>query len=419
MSKKLSRTAIALAVALAAPSAWSAGYQVAEHSASGLGRAFSGEAAVADNASVLARNPAAMTLFERASTSAAISYIDPNIDIEHTGPSRRQSAEDVAPFALVPASYYIAPINDQFAWGIALFTTYGVATDYPDDFNQGSSAGDTSLVSVTINPNIAWKANEYWSVGAGLSAVYGTAELNRHKGLLSFNGANGNASDKLITMEGDTFGFGWNVGTLYELDDKNRWGLAYRSEVTLDFTGDFTDHTGAAAGLPAGTTIKGDLEVVLPATLEASGFNQIDDRWAVHYSVLWTEWSKFKELRATNSQCDSTIVGGAPGVCFLKEEHYENTLRWSLGATHTLNDTWTLRAGFAFDEQAGEATLSIPDTDRYWYSIGATHQYSSNLSFDAGFTLIASKSDTFVEDGETFKGTGNALIYALQANYTF
>ncbi|MEZ8128900.1 outer membrane protein transport protein [Enterovibrio norvegicus] len=415
MSKKLSRTAIALAVALAAPSAWSAGYQVAEHSASGLGRAFSGEAAVADNASVLARNPAAMTLFERASTSAAISFIDPNIDIEHTGPSREQTAEDVAPYAIVPASYYISPINDQFAWGIALFTTYGVATDYPDDFNQGSSAGDTSLVSVTINPNVAWKPNEQWSLGVGLSAVYGMAELNRHKGTLA-QAIGGNPSDKLITMEGDTFGFGWNLGALYELDSNNRWGAGYRSEVTLDFTGDFTDHTGAAAQLAPGSTIKGDLEVVLPATLEVSGFHQLNNDWAVHYSVLWTEWSQFEELRATNSQCNSS--DGA-GVCFLKEEHYENTLRWSLGATHELTDTWTLRAGLAFDEQAGEATLSIPDTDRYWYSIGATHQYSSNLSFDAGFTLIKSKSGTFVEDGENFNGTGNALIYALQTNYQF
>ncbi|WP_325893385.1 outer membrane protein transport protein [Grimontia sp. NTOU-MAR1] len=418
MSKKLSRSALAVAIALTAPSAWSAGYQVAEHSASGLGRAFSGEAAVADNASVLARNPAAMTMFEKTSVSGALSFIDPNVDISHEGPSRNQTAKDVAPYAIVPASYMISPVNDKLSVGLGFFTTYGVATDYPDDFNQGSSAGDTSLVSVTINPTIAWKATDQLSVGAGISAVYAHAELNRHKGITAtFLG--GNASDKTITMEGDTFGFGWNVGALYEHDQHNRWGLGYRSQVTLDFEGDFTDHTGVAAQLPPGTTIKGDLEVVLPATLEASGFNQLDEKWAIHYSVLWTQWSKFKELRATNNQCDSSLVGGGAGICFLKEEHYDDALRWSFGFTHSLNEQWLLRAGFAYDEQAGEATLSIPDTDRYWYSTGATYQYSQDLSFDAGFTYINSQSNTFTEDGETFRGDGNALIYALQANYQF
>ncbi|SKA50375.1 outer membrane protein transport protein [Enterovibrio nigricans] len=415
MSHKYLKTAIAITVACTSSLAWSAGYQVSEHSASGLGRAFAGEAAVADNASVLARNPAAGTLFKRATTSGVISFVDPNVDVSHTGPSREQSVKDVAPYAIVPASYYISPINEQFSWGVALFTGYGVATGYPDDFNQGRSAGDTSLVSVTFNPSIAWQANEHWSLGVGLSAVYGIAELNRHKGLLAL-AIGGNASDKLITMEGDTFGFGWNIGALYALDPNNRFGFAYRSEVTLDFDGDFTDHTGIAAGLPPGTTLTGKLEAVLPATFEFSGFHQVAPAWAVHYSVLWTEWSQFKELRATNTRCNSS--DGA-GVCFLKEEHYENALRWSVGVTHNLNDDWTVRAGFAFDEQAGKATLSIPDTDRYWYSIGATYQYSSDLSFDAGFTLIDSKSGTFTEDGEIFDSSGNALIYAMQANYTF
>ncbi len=63
---------------LFACNAHSAGFQVAEHSASGLGRAFSGGegGAVADNASVLARNPAAMTLFKEAQFSGALSIID-------------------------------------------------------------------------------------------------------------------------------------------------------------------------------------------------------------------------------------------------------------------------------------------------------------------------------------------------------
>lgn len=80
---------------LFACNAQSAGFQVVEHSASGLGRAFSGEAAVADNASVLARNPAAMTLFEQAQFSGAISVIDPEINIYDT--FYDEHSDDIAP----------------------------------------------------------------------------------------------------------------------------------------------------------------------------------------------------------------------------------------------------------------------------------------------------------------------------------
>lgn len=88
-----------------------------------------------------------------------------------------------------------------------------------------------------------------------------------------------------------------------------------------------------------------------------------------------------------------------------------------------MNQDWTLRAGFAYDEKAGKSTLSIPDSDRYWYSAGATYRYSPSLTFDAGLTYIASKSGSFSEKsllGErTFDSKGAAYIAALQANYTF
>ncbi|MCV5626610.1 outer membrane protein transport protein, partial [Escherichia coli] len=78
--------------------------------------------------------------------------------------------------AFVPASYFIQPINDQWAWGIGLFSNYGLSTEYDKSFNAGSGAGDTSLVTFNINPNIAYRINEQFSIGAGINAVYGAAE---------------------------------------------------------------------------------------------------------------------------------------------------------------------------------------------------------------------------------------------------
>jgi len=392
-----------------------AGFQVAEHSASGLGRAFSGEGAVADNASVLARNPAAMTLFETAQFSGALSIVDPEVNVYDV--DNKEQSNDVAPLQVVPAAYYISPINENWAWGIGMFTNYGVATDYPDDISAGDMAGDTSLLSVNINPNIAYRINESFSVGGGLNLVYAEAELTRHKGELA-NFVGGNASDNLIGMTGETFGYGWNVGAMYELNENNRFSIGYRSAVDLDFDdGEFSSYD---SGIANASKVDGRLQIELPAIIELSAFHQLNEQWAIHYGWQQTDWSSFTELKATSPDCND----GVAGQCFYKPEKYDDNNRYSFGVTYQLNAEWTLRTGYAFDEQAGEATLSIPDSDRTWYSAGLTYVWSENMTIDAGFALVVSDEGEFTETNSadqerTFEAEGTAYLTAVQLNYTF
>ncbi|MCG2835791.1 outer membrane protein transport protein [Photobacterium sp. WH77] len=415
MSKRFHVTALAVAAALTSLQAQSAGFQVAEHSASGLGRAFAGEAAIADNAAVLARNPAASTMFKQRALSGGLSIVDPAIDVDSV--NRDQKANDIAPPGFVPAGYYIQPINDKLAFGLALFSNYGVTTDYDPSFHAGSSAGETSLITVNFNPSIAYRVNKQLSLGAGVSAIYGSAELNRFLGDLAVAVPGADPSDKSVNMEGDTWGFGWNVGALFELNDNNRFGLSYRSQTDMDFEGDFTDYTGRITGSP-NNTVPGDLTVVLPAIAEFSGFHQLNNQWAVHYSVQWTQYSKFEELRATGDQCVPGY-GGSAGLCLLKDEKYDDTFRYAIGTTYNINTEWTVRGGYAFDEQAGKPTLSIPDTDRNWFTAGATYNYNANLSFDAGIAYLIADELTFTEDGDTFESSGGAIIASGQVNYSF
>ncbi|MDO6575081.1 outer membrane protein transport protein, partial [Staphylococcus pasteuri_A] len=85
-----------------------------EHSATGLGRSFAGEAAIADNASVMARNPAAMSMFDTIAVSGALTYISPDVYVKgNTGVDEIDKAltnDDVVPGAAVPAGYFIQPL---------------------------------------------------------------------------------------------------------------------------------------------------------------------------------------------------------------------------------------------------------------------------------------------------------------------
>ncbi|WP_421352282.1 outer membrane protein transport protein [Aeromonas sp. 604443] len=420
------KSLIAATIALATGQVHAAAFQLNEHSASGLGRAYAGEAAIADNASVLARNPAAMTTFEKMAVSVSGTYIKPDVDVNGsvatplgTVPA---SESGIAPSAFVPAAYFIQPLNDQWAWGIGLFSNYGLSTEYSKTFPAGAGAGDTELMTLNINPNIAYRINEHFSVGAGINAVYGAAELNRYAGLLGplnppSQGGPLATDTRLAHLKGDTWGFGWNVGTLYEVNENHRFALTYRSQVDMSFDGDFQ-------GLTSGNrTVDGNLKLDLPAQAEFAGYHRLNQQFAVHYSVNWTDWSAFQELKATSGQC-------AGGVCLQKDEKFKDSTRYSIGGTWYINPAWEARIGFAYDNSPIEPeyrSLSIPDSDRVWYSAGATYHINTDMSIDFGMAYLDGKEVDVNEglrnhsDPLRWKGSshGNAFLASAQFNMKF
>ncbi|HDO1317467.1 outer membrane protein transport protein [Aeromonas veronii] len=421
------KSLIAATIALATGQVHAAAFQLNEHSASGLGRAYAGEAAIADNASVLARNPAAMTTFDKMAVSVSGTYIKPDVDVDgavYAGANKMAPASEsgIAPAAFVPASYFIQPLNDQWAWGIGIFSNYGLSTEYSKTFPAGAGAGDTELMTFNINPNIAYRINEHFSVGAGINAVYGAAELNRYAGLLGplnppSQGGPLATDTRLAHLKGDTWGFGWNVGTLYEVNENHRFALTYRSQVDMSFDGDFQ-------GLTSGNrTVDGNLKLDLPAQAEFAGYHRLNQQFAVHYSVNWTDWSAFQELKATSGQC-------AGGVCLQKDEKFKDSTRYSIGGTWYINPAWEARMGFAYDNTPIEAdyrSLSIPDSDRIWYSAGATYHINTDMSVDFGMAYLDGKEVDVNEglrshsDSLRWKGTshGNAFLASAQFNMKF
>ena len=425
------KSLIAAAVTLASTQTFAAAFQLNEHSASGLGRAYAGEAAIADNAAVLSRNPAAMTTFDKMALSVSGTYIKPDVDVAgdiYAGPTKLapSSESDIAPDAFVPATYFIQPLNDQWAWGIGLFSNYGLSTEYSKTFPAGAGAGDTELLTFNINPNIAYRINSNFSVGAGVNAVYAQAELNRYAGALApgltaKTGVPHNSDTAIAHLKGDTWGFGWNVGALYEINDNNRLALTYRSQVDLSFDGDFQ---GATSG---NRVVDGNLKLDLPAQAEFAGYHRLNQQFAVHYSVNWTDWSAFQELKATSSGCN---MPGQPGVCLNKPEKFKDSTRYSLGGTWYVNPSWEARIGFAYDNSPIEPeyrSLSIPDSDRVWYSAGATYHIDQDMSVDFGMAYLDGKEVDVNEglrshdDGLRWKGTshGNAFLASAQFNMKF
>lgn len=423
MNNNKNRLSLAITLGLlgsvASTNSMAAGFQLAEYSATGLGRAYAGEAAIADGADTQWRNVAMLTYLEGTQVSVGGIYVNPNIDVEGKSSMSTEStkSEDFAHDAFIPNLYVSHRVNQQLAIGFAVGTNYGMETDLGTDFTGTNHGNQASVITKEINVNMAYKINQQFSVGAGVRYVIGEgsfgATMPKH---LDPNSAT------LKYMEGTDEAWGWQVGTAWQVNDSNRIGFSYKSEVALDLTG---HAEGAAFGLEymkPNFYNTGSMALALPATAELASFHQLNDKVAVHASFNWTDWSSFETLEANLDGLGKNTI---------KEENWEDNYRLAVGGTYTLNQKVTLRTGVAYDTSAvsdENRTATIPETDRLWLSMGAGYAWSDNLTLDAGFTYIFAKDAKMHEDdaasskaGGTFEGetTGNVWLVGVQANYRF
>lgn len=451
--KKFNQSLLATAMLLAAGGANAAAFQLAEVSTSGLGRAYAGEAAIADNASVVATNPALMSLFKTAQFSTGGVYVDSRINMNGDVNAAIQSLDmkftkygsasqrNVVPGAFVPNLYFVAPVNDKFALGAGMNVNFGLKSEYDDSYDAGIFGGKTDLSAINLNLSGAYRVTEGLSLGLGVNAVYAKAQVERNAGIITDAVSDNQVNPKLQTIDPQTvipgyltskdksvvslqdraaWGFGWNAGVMYQFNEANRIGLAYHSKVDIDFT-DRTATSLEAKVIKAGE--KGDLTLTLPDYLELSGFHQLTDKLAVHYSYKYTHWSRLTKLHASFEDGKKA---------FDKELQYSNNSRVALGASYNLAEKLTLRAGIAYDQAASRhhRSAAIPDTDRTWYSLGATYKFTPNLSVDLGYAYLKGKKVHFKEVNKTGKtvvlnttanytSQAHANLYGLNLNYSF
>ncbi|ENL6072087.1 outer membrane protein transport protein [Vibrio cholerae] len=429
-NKTLLSCAVAFGLASVSTFTQAAGFQLAEYSATGLGRAYAGEAAMADNASAQWRNPAMLTYLEGTQVSAGAIYVNPNVDVEGTvnhaqlGKSHA-SSKDFAHDAVIPNFYLSHQLNEQVALGFALGTNYGMETDLGTEFAASHFGNQASVISKEANLNIAYQILPQLSIGGGVRYVMGEGHFGATapaKNLIRHPVTNNVMTlpkgTILKYMEGEDNSWGWQVGSAWQINQDHRLGFAYKSEVVMDFE-------GHAEGVSYGSYKPGMMSVTLPATAELASFHQLNDQWAIHASINWTDWSSFKELTAVFPEKSDLI----------KSENWEDNYRFALGTTYQYDAKLTLRAGVAYDTSAVDdknRTATIPETDRTWVSVGGSYIATPQLTLDAGFTYIFAKDATINEPrdasdqtaaaiGGAFTGnvSGNVWLIGVQANYRF
>jgi long-chain fatty acid transport protein len=392
--EKASRaTAVGLVLGAGAGAAAAAGFQLQEQGASGLGVAYSGMAAAAMDAGTAFWNPAGMSLLPGKQMVGALHYIMPKKTFASSGSTYDAlgNGGDAGVSALVPALFGTWAIDPQWSVGLTINGPFGLATEWDDRWAGQFHGIKSSIETLNINPAASFKVNNMVSVGGGLSYQQLKAELtNAVPGMPSGplpGGIVGAIQNPVVgTVEGDDWGWGWNLGMMLDFGQGSRLGVTYRSKISYTIEGDLS-YSGAAPLAPPAQAVRSKVE--LPDTFSIGGSHQFNPQLRVLADYSWTGWSSIQSLDIDSAATGARLTG--------VELKFKDSWRVGLGAEYKVSQPWLLRTGVAYDTapvQDEYRTPRLPDSDRTWLAFGARYQASPTMWFDFGYSYIFVRNAT-------------------------
>lgn len=369
----------ALVLGLFAGHASASGFQLLEQNASGIGTAYAGSAAVADNASTVFYNPAGMTQLRDREISVGVSAVTPSFKFSDRGSDGVAAGEggDGGGTSFIPNAYLSAALTKDLYVGLGISSPFGLKTEYDNPWTGGAQAQKFEIRTVNVNPSLAWRVNDKVSLGFGLNWQKFDAEYHR----LASTAAN----SPLLRLNLDDSAWGWNAGALFTLSPSTRLGLSYRSAIKFETTGDINGGAGAKADLK------------LPDTFTISVAQKLSDRWEMLGDLSRTGWSSISKV---------DIVSADPQTL---DTDFRNTWRVALGANYLMNDAWKLKFGVAYDQTpvkgAETRMVSLPDNNRVWLSLGAQWKLSNASRIDFGGAYLYLK-DADINNDQIAAGLG-------------
>lgn len=430
--KKSAATLVLTGVAAATSTALAAGFQLTEQSSLGAGRAYAGAGIVGDDLSAVHYNPAGMTLLEGTRFQAGGVWIGLNAD--YSSDVSGESENGRLKGQMIPAGYVTHQVNDQVWLGFAMTVPFGMGTEYSKDWEGADRGTNAKIYTFDMNPSIAWKVNDFLSIGGGISVQYAKAELGM--------GVSGLGHGK---VEADSWDWGFNLGVMISPTEKLRFGLSYRSSIEHDAEGD-TKLSGIVnpqlSNLLSGQNLDMSTTIETPDTVMLTGTWEATDKLRLSGLIRWANWSNFDELNIKNEL--PTIVStslsqlGQPGQALKAglsnidiENDWQDTWLFSIGADYKINSAFTVRGGIAYetspiDDQSTRMAV-IPDTDRVWLSLGASWYATKDLQFDVGATYLMGVGDKDLYNGLKSEGgkkigeydSLDAYLLGVQMQYRF
>ena len=421
------------------------GFSLYEPDIGTMGTAYAGGAATANNASVIAVNPAGMSRLDGGNITLNNTLILANTDIKN--PSGTAAAPnntnkgDMVPRILLGSAFLTYPhvIFDNMSVGIGLFASDGLKTNYESTF-QGRAFGDKSTVTtVTLQPTVSYAFLPNFSAGVGL-------DVNHFNGVLT-SGLSSAFPGATEELDGTRNAFGYNVGFLYSPIEPLNLGLSYHSKVAYKLNGHVqvenapicspllcTPYTFNAKG-------RGNLKITTPDSIELAATYKIIPTVNLKASITRTMWSTIGVISPSSNFTAADITTSVPlpsavsssiattlnATSAAEALNFKDVNMYSVGADWQACDKLILRAGFAYDTspvQKQYRTVRLPIANRTIYAVGANYKLTDSTNVDVAYNYLH-ESNAHIDLADATKGTYSAdfrnsgNLIAVQLNHKF
>lgn len=380
-------TAAFAATVLMGSAARAGGLLLYEYGTAEPGLAAAGYAARAQDASTAFTNPAGMTQLDgtQVLVGGQLMWMNTQFSIDGATSPGLGSGDGGRVYGsngYVPGggAFLTHRVSPDLALGFAVAGNFGSMLDYDDGWVGRYRVQDADLVGVSVMPSIAYRVNDQLSLGAGLNGMYGMFDQR-----VAINNALPSLGDGRLEIDDDTWGWGANVGVLYEPTPDTRLGLTYTSEIDLDFRGP-AQFSGIGPILTALLKSRGlldarvDVGAKVPQQVMGSVYTAIDDSWALLGNLGWQDWSEFGETEIGIDNTQSPISLTNP-------LSFDDTWHAAVGAQYHTNDRWKVNFGLAYDsgfQDGNDVSPLFPVNSAWRFGIGGERQ--AGESFKWGFT---------------------------------
>jgi len=409
--------------------AQASGFQVRETSGTLQGSSYAGMSTLTTEASTMGNNPGSVGLYEETTYSVGGSIIRPvakarNISAKggartNTQTFNQGSYKDMAQDAFVPNAHAVWKLNEKFNLGISITSPWGLVTDYEPDFGGRFYGTTSSIKTINIKPVLAYRFDNGLSVGLGPQIQQMDAALSKSVTNLAGSGE-GNSK-----VSGDSVDFGWTTGINWEVVDGTRIGVAYNSEVKHDLKGKIDFDSAAESLTLAYVDRNATAEVITPESFTFGASHDLSDKWTVMADAQWTNWNSIDTL--TFNFDGRTLASVASSTSSSDEFKWGSAWFGALGTRYQYDENWAFTGGLAFDETPVKdkyRSVRLPDSNRYWVSVGAQYKVADWVDFHLGYThIFAHTAEVNLSDDNlgSYSAAYDAQvdIIALQANFKF
>lgn len=372
---------------------YAGGFQLHEQNASGLGNAFAGSSAIAEDASTGFYNPAGLPELRHTQLLLSADFINLNTDVSFkqsttnylTAPGAIVSVpgntrNEAGGWFLIPSFHASMPfsfLDRRWSVGLGVTTPFGLTTTYTEDSMARYITTYSNLTTFNFGPSVGFQITDYLSVGAGFDAQYISAELDSR---VPINTA---LPDGSLINNADDWGYGWNVGVLLKTAFGTRVGVSYRSRVNHSLEGDVSLLAQPVANLNG--SVRAD--ITMPDHINLSVVQELNEQWTLLGSVEFVHWNLVDTITLNYSGPITTSVNKTQ-----LSPNFDNTYMAALAVNYKPNFHWKFRLGVAYDEtpipDAKSRTFRLPDEDRVWVGLGTQYVINRCFAVDASYAHL-------------------------------